>query len=68
MVVRDSSVPADARAPSMTAPAAMESQRSLRLGIAFVGGALSISIGLVLGVITGFYGGVVDDFINWIRL
>jgi peptide/nickel transport system permease protein len=36
------------------------------LGIAFVGGALSISIGLILGLITGFYGGFIDDFINWI--
>jgi peptide/nickel transport system permease protein len=36
------------------------------LGIAFIGAGLSISIGVVLGVITGFYGGAVDDFINWI--
>lgn len=34
------------------------------LGIAFVGGSLSISIGLILGLITGFYGGAVDDLIN----
>ena len=36
------------------------------LGIAFVGAALSISIGLILGVVTGYYGGVVDDIVNWI--
>src|SRR5689334_4964243 len=36
------------------------------LGIAFVGAALSIGIGLLLGVVTGYYGGVVDDFVNWI--
>src|SRR5207248_8747172 len=36
------------------------------LGIAFIGGGLSISIGLVLGVITGFYGGVIGAFVNWV--
>jgi peptide/nickel transport system permease protein len=36
------------------------------LGIAFVGAALSIGIGLLLGVVTGYYGGVVDDFVTWI--
>jgi peptide/nickel transport system permease protein len=36
------------------------------LGIAVVGGVLSIGIGLFLGVITGYYGGVLDDFITWI--
>lgn len=36
------------------------------LGIAFVGAALSIGIGLLLGVVTGYYGGIVDDFINWL--
>lgn len=36
------------------------------LGIAFIGASLSISIGLILGVITGFYGGAVDDIITWI--
>jgi peptide/nickel transport system permease protein len=36
------------------------------LGIAFVGAALSIGIGLLLGVVTGFYGGFVDDFVNWL--
>jgi peptide/nickel transport system permease protein len=36
------------------------------LGIAFVGASLSITIGLVIGVITGYYSGKIDDFINWI--
>jgi peptide/nickel transport system permease protein len=36
------------------------------LGIAFVGAALSIGIGLLLGVVTGYYGGIVDDFVTWV--
>ena len=36
------------------------------LGIAVVGGVLSIGIGLLLGVLTGYYGGVLDDFITWL--
>ena len=36
------------------------------LGIAVVGGVLSIGIGLLLGVLTGYYGGVMDDFITWL--
>ena len=36
------------------------------LGIAVVGGVLSIGIGLLLGVVTGYYGGVIDDFITWL--
>lgn len=36
------------------------------LGIAVVAGVLSIGIGLLLGIITGFYGGVVDDFVTWL--
>lgn len=36
------------------------------LGIAFFAAVLSLGIGLSLGVITGFYGGIVDDFVNWI--
>ncbi len=36
------------------------------LGIAFVGAFLSIGIGLFLGVVTGYYGGRVDDVIIWV--
>ena len=36
------------------------------LGIAFTAAILSLAIGLSLGVITGFYGGVVDDIVNWL--
>jgi peptide/nickel transport system permease protein len=36
------------------------------LGIAVVGGILSIGIGLFLGVITGYYGGLLDDFVTWL--
>lgn len=36
------------------------------LGIGFGAAILTMSLGLVLGVITGFYGGVVDDIMNWV--
>lgn len=36
------------------------------LGIAFTAALLSISIGVALGIITGFYGGIVDDLIVWL--
>jgi peptide/nickel transport system permease protein len=36
------------------------------LGIAFVGASRSISIGLILGLLTGYYGGIIDDVINWV--
>jgi peptide/nickel transport system permease protein len=35
------------------------------LGIAFTAAILSLVIGVGLGVITGYYGGIVDDIINW---
>lgn len=35
------------------------------LGIAFSAGTLSLLIGLALGVITGYYGGIVDDIAIW---
>ncbi len=36
------------------------------LGIAFTAALLSIGIGLTLGIITGYYGGVVDDLTIWV--
>ncbi|HVU13173.1 MAG TPA: ABC transporter permease [Phototrophicaceae bacterium] len=36
------------------------------LGIAVVGGVLSIGIGLILGVMAGYFGGRLDDLINWV--
>ncbi len=38
----------------------------ISLGIGFGSAILTMTIGLVLGVITGFYGGIVDDFMNWV--
>jgi peptide/nickel transport system permease protein len=36
------------------------------LGIGFFGAVISLTVGLALGIITGYYGGVVDDVMNWI--
>ncbi|MCC7208261.1 MAG: ABC transporter permease subunit [Anaerolineae bacterium] len=36
------------------------------LGIGFFSAMLSVIIGVTLGIITGFYGGVIDDAINWL--
>lgn len=36
------------------------------LSIAAIGAGLSIGIGMFLGVLAGFYGGVLDDIINWL--
>src|SRR6185369_5489619 len=36
------------------------------LGIAFTAAVLSLVIGVSLGVITGYYGGIVDDIVNWV--
>lgn len=37
----------------------------ITLGIAFAAALLSLTIGLSVGVATGYYGGVVDDIIMW---
>ena len=39
-------------------------QISLSIGLSAA--FLSFTIGIALGVITGFYGGVIDDFVNWV--
>jgi peptide/nickel transport system permease protein len=36
------------------------------LSVGFLAAIVSISIGVTLGIITGFYGGIVDDFVNWV--
>lgn len=36
------------------------------LGIAFFAALISISIGVTLGTLTGFYGGLFDDAVNWL--
>lgn len=36
------------------------------LGIAFTAALLSLGIGLTLGIITGYYGGIVDDIVIWV--
>ncbi len=39
-------------------------QVSLLIG--FLSGMLSLAIGVTLGIITGYFGGAVDDIVNWI--
>ena len=36
------------------------------LFIGFMSAFLALVIGVTLGIITGYYGGVIDDFVNWI--
>jgi peptide/nickel transport system permease protein len=38
----------------------------ISLGIGFSSAVLSFFIGTTLGIITGYYGGIVDDIINWL--
>lgn len=38
----------------------------ITLAIAFTAAILSLTIGVALGIITGYYGGAVDDFIMWL--
>jgi peptide/nickel transport system permease protein len=38
----------------------------ISLSVAFAAAVLSLSIGVTLGMMTGYYGGVVDDFLNWV--
>lgn len=38
----------------------------ISLGIGFGAAILTMTIGLSIGVLTGFYGGLVDDFVNWL--
>lgn len=36
------------------------------LGIGFFGAVASLTIGMVIGVFTGYFGGIIDDFFNWL--
>ncbi len=36
------------------------------LSVGFIAAVLALSIGVSLGIVTGYYGGIVDDFINWV--
>lgn len=38
----------------------------ITLSIAFLAAALSLVIGLALGIITGYFGGIVDDLVMWL--
>lgn len=38
----------------------------ISLGIGFASAILSLIIGVSLGIVTGYYGGLVDDVMNWI--
>ena len=38
----------------------------ISLQIAFIAALLSLGIGLSLGVITGYFGGIIDDIMNWL--
>ncbi len=38
----------------------------ISLGIGFGAAILTMTIGLTLGVVTGYYGGIVDDLVNWL--
>ncbi len=38
----------------------------ISLGIGFSAALLTMTIGLTLGIVTGYYGGAVDDFVNWV--
>lgn len=36
------------------------------LSVGFIAAVLALSIGVSLGILTGYYGGLVDDLINWV--
>lgn len=39
---------------------------SVTMGIGFFGAFLSLTIGLVAGMISGYFGGIIDDMMNWL--
>ncbi len=36
------------------------------LSVGFIAAILSLSIGVSLGIVTGYYGGIVDDIVTWV--
>lgn len=38
----------------------------ISMGIGFAGSVITLTIGLTLGMMTGYFGGAVDDFMNWV--
>ena len=38
----------------------------ISLGIGFAGAIITLTIGLILGMMTGYFGGVTDDIMNWV--
>ncbi|MBZ0277350.1 MAG: ABC transporter permease [Anaerolineae bacterium] len=38
----------------------------ISLAVAYTASALSMTIGVVVGTLAGFYGGMIDDFITWL--
>ena len=38
----------------------------ISIGIGFVGAVITLTIGLVLGIIAGYFGGITDDMLSWI--
>ncbi|MFN8527111.1 MAG: ABC transporter permease [Anaerolineae bacterium] len=38
----------------------------ISLTVGFLAAAISLTIGVSLGIVTGFYGGIQDDIVNWV--
>lgn len=36
------------------------------LSVGFLGALLSLTIGVSLGIVTGYFGGIIDDVVNWL--
>lgn len=38
----------------------------ISLGIGFASAGLSLMVGIAVGIFTGYYGGIIDDIVNWL--
>jgi peptide/nickel transport system permease protein len=38
----------------------------ISLSVGFAAAMIALSIGVTLGIITGYYGGIIDDVVNWV--